>query len=76
MARGKDRGSQSIVISGESGAGKTESSKIVLRFLTNRGIDGTNEISDLDRRLIESNPILEVFFFLFLFFFLVFVLMS
>lgn len=49
---------QSIVISGESGAGKTETAKIVLGYLTARG---EGEAGGLDRRMIESSPILEAF---------------
>jgi myosin heavy subunit len=48
---------QSIVVSGESGAGKTESSKIVLRYLTSR----VSESNDLARKLLDQNPILEAF---------------
>jgi myosin heavy subunit len=59
---------QSVVISGKSGAGKTESSKIVLKHLTTRGaeieeLSRTRSLhgSSLDNRLIEQNPILEAF---------------
>jgi len=49
---------QSIVVGGESGAGKTESSKYVLKHLVTRGDGGKD---DLDQRLLDSNPILEAF---------------
>lgn len=53
---------QSLVISGESGAGKTETCKILLRYITSRTpINGKKSEAGLDRRLMESNPILEGF---------------
>ncbi len=55
---------QSIVISGESGAGKTESCKICLRYLTQRsGADASRggATDNLDGKLLSSNPILEAY---------------
>jgi len=54
---------QSIVISGESGAGKTETAKIVLRYLCGRSGTGSmdEDAGTLENRLMESNPILEAF---------------
>ena len=56
----KNSGSgQSVIISGESGAGKTETSKIVMRYLAVVG--GTMGDDGLEGRMMRSNPILEAF---------------
>jgi myosin-6 len=51
--------SQGIVVSGESGAGKTESTKYILRYLTDSyGGGGTQ---NLEQRILAANPFLESF---------------
>ncbi len=51
---------QCILISGESGSGKTEASKRILAFLAANSTN-TGKAGDIRDRLLQSNPILEAF---------------
>jgi len=46
---------QSVVISGESGAGKTESTKQIMKFITSC----SESKNDVTSKLLQSNPVLE-----------------
>lgn len=63
---------QSILVSGESGAGKTVTTKIIMRYLTilsqrrvsKRGskcLHGNNQSLTVENQVLQSNPVLESF---------------
>ncbi|OQR89908.1 myosin [Thraustotheca clavata] len=57
---------QSILVSGESGAGKTETTKIIMNYLASVSSATTHDGHAIERenvrnRVLESNPILEAF---------------
>lgn len=51
---------QTVLVSGESGAGKTETTKFVMRFLALAGAGGTEScMSKVERQVLDSIPVLE-----------------
>jgi myosin heavy subunit len=52
-----DRVNQSILITGESGAGKTENTKKVIQYIAN--IAGRTSGGKLEQQVLQANPILE-----------------
>ncbi|CAM8910154.1 unnamed protein product [Rhodiola kirilowii] len=56
-----DGKSQSILVSGESGAGKTETTKLIMQYLTYVGGRAASEERTVEQQVLESNPLLEAF---------------
>jgi len=54
-----ERQNQSLLITGESGAGKTENTKKVIQYITH--VAGRSGEGLLEKQLIELNPMLEAF---------------
>ncbi|XP_057463452.1 myosin-9 isoform X2 [Actinidia eriantha] len=53
--------SNSILVSGESGAGKTETTKMLMRYLAFLGGRKATEGRTVEQQVLESNPVLEAF---------------
>ncbi|GLT32258.1 hypothetical protein SLA2020_069360, partial [Shorea laevis] len=53
--------SNSILVSGESGAGKTETTKMIMRYLAFLGGRSRVEGRTVEQQVLESNPVLEAF---------------
>ncbi|EMS55825.1 Myosin-J heavy chain [Triticum urartu] len=58
QAKGK---SNSILVSGESGAGKTETTKLLMRYLAFLGGRSKTGGRTVEQQVLESNPVLEAF---------------
>eukprot|EP01027_Heterolobosea_sp_BB2_P019756 GEZU01027812.1.p1 GENE.GEZU01027812.1~~GEZU01027812.1.p1 ORF type:complete len:1956 (-),score=1147.30 GEZU01027812.1:298-6141(-) len=54
-----DRRNQSMLITGESGAGKTENTKKVIQYLTS--IAGHSTGGSLEQQILRCNPVMEAF---------------
>jgi myosin-5 len=61
----RDTRNQTVVVSGESGAGKTVSAKYIMRYFATRGAPGQNSkgnaISETEEQILATNPVMEAF---------------
>lgn len=54
-----ENNNQSIIVSGESGAGKTVSAKYAMRYFAT--ISGSETETQVEKKVLASSPIMEVF---------------
>ncbi|RPA88007.1 hypothetical protein BJ508DRAFT_409927 [Ascobolus immersus RN42] len=52
---------QCIIISGESGAGKTEAAKRIMQYIANVSSSGSSSIQEIKDMVLATNPLLESF---------------
>ncbi|XP_039290294.1 unconventional myosin-Ia isoform X3 [Nilaparvata lugens] len=52
---------QCVVVSGESGSGKTEAAKMVLHFVSSSSPLSSKDVAVIKERLVQSGPLLEAF---------------
>ena len=55
------KGDQSVLISGNSGSGKTFSTRYIMRYLSKVSSNFDTNVNSVERKLLESNPIIEAF---------------
>lgn len=66
----RDERNQTVIVSGESGAGKTVSAKYIMRYFATRGGPGdvgktsksrADRLSEIEEQILATNPVMEAF---------------